>query len=308
MTVGERIKLIRKEKGMTQKQVADRCGMADSAIRKYESGQVTPKQDTLQRIANALGVHLLDLIGIGEDLDKYEVLVETPSNKKHTIADARKLYDSLSKREKGTFFEIVSDDVLLTNDAYIGSRKKAPSYSDGAIKLAKDYDTLDRWGKQALRELADTEIARMEDESRFLVETTLEPEPKIIPLYLTPAAAGYASPVFGEDYEDYTLTPDNPQGADFAVRLQGDSMEPYFPDGEVVFCNRNPLADGDIGVFVVDGTAVCKQYHKEGGVVYLFSLNRKRADVDVVLLPSSGQTLVCQGRVITKRRFPLPGK
>lgn len=186
--------------------------------------------------------------------------------------------------------------------------KKAPSYSDGAIKLAKDYDTLDRWGKQALRELADTEIARMEDESRFLVETTLEPEPKIIPLYLTPAAAGYASPVFGEDYEDYALTPDNPQGADFAVRLQGDSMEPYFPDGEVVFCNRNPLADGDIGVFVVDGTAVCKQYHKEGGVVYLFSLNRKRADVDVVLLPSSGQTLVCQGRVITKRRFPLPGK
>lgn len=186
--------------------------------------------------------------------------------------------------------------------------KKAPSYSDGAIKLAKDYDTLDRWGKQALRELADTEIARMEDESRFLVETTLEPEPKIIPLYLTPAAAGYASPVFGEDYEDYTLTPDNPQGADFAVRLQGDSMEPYFPDGEVVFCNRNPLADGDIGVFVVDGTAVCKQYHKEGGVVYLFSLNRKRADVDVVLLPSGGQTLVCQGRVITKRRYPLPGK
>lgn len=186
--------------------------------------------------------------------------------------------------------------------------KKAPSYSDGAIKLAKDYDTLDRWGKQALRELADTEIARMEDESRFLVETTLEPEPKIIPLYLTPAAAGYASPVFGEDYEDYTLTPDDPQGADFAVRLQGDSMEPYFPDGEVVFCNRNPLADGDIGVFVVDGTAVCKQYHKEGGVVYLFSLNRKRADADVVLLPSGGQTLVCQGRVITKRRYPLPGK
>lgn len=70
MTAGERIKLIRKEKGMTQKQVADRCGMADSAIRKYESGQVTPKQDTLQRIANALGVHLLDLIGIGEELEK----------------------------------------------------------------------------------------------------------------------------------------------------------------------------------------------------------------------------------------------
>lgn len=224
----------------------------------------------------------------------------------------------MSNYIKGLKFPSLSNSIVLAEALQVSIddlagrnnpiKKGAPSYSDGAIKLAKDYDTLDRWGKQALRELADTEIARMEDESRFLVETTLEPEPKIIPLYLTPAAAGYASPVFGEDYEDYTLTPDDPQGADFAVRLQGDSMEPYFPDGEVVFCNRNPLADGDIGVFVVDGTAVCKQYHKEGGVVYLFSLNRKRADVDVVLLPSGGQTLVCQGRVITKRRYPLPGK
>ena len=57
MTVGERIKKIRLEKGMTQKQVADSCGMADSAIRKYESGQITPKFDTIQRIALALEVN-----------------------------------------------------------------------------------------------------------------------------------------------------------------------------------------------------------------------------------------------------------
>ena len=61
MTVGERLKAIRKEKGLTQKQVASGCGMADSAIRKYESGLITPKLETIQRIANALGVHVLDL-------------------------------------------------------------------------------------------------------------------------------------------------------------------------------------------------------------------------------------------------------
>lgn len=62
MTIGELIRLARKEKGMTQKQVAELCGMADSAIRKYESGSQTPKLKTLQRIATALGVSYWDLI------------------------------------------------------------------------------------------------------------------------------------------------------------------------------------------------------------------------------------------------------
>lgn len=56
MTIGERIRAVRQQKGMTQKQVADACNMADSAIRKYESGIQTPKIETLQRIADALGV------------------------------------------------------------------------------------------------------------------------------------------------------------------------------------------------------------------------------------------------------------
>ena len=51
----------------------------------------------------------------------------------------------------------------------------------------------------------------------------------------------------------------------------------------------------------------CKQYYKDAlGIVYLFSLNRARADADVVLPPSSGRTLACFGRVLLKRRFPLP--
>lgn len=64
MTVGERIKKFRLEKGLTQKQVAISCGMADSAIRKYESGKVTPKYEMLQRIAIALGVHPGELMGL----------------------------------------------------------------------------------------------------------------------------------------------------------------------------------------------------------------------------------------------------
>lgn len=61
-------------------------------------------------------------------------------------------------------------------------------------------------------------------------------------------------------------------------------------------------------MFCVDSGTVIKQYYRDAqlGMVYLFSLNRKRADADVPIYPSSGQTLVCQGRVITLHRYPIP--
>lgn len=186
--------------------------------------------------------------------------------------------------------------------------KVGEEFSKAEKAHIKKYRSLDFYGKEAVDNILDIEWRRCEDDSQFLNDTDPEEEPKIIPLYLFPAAAGYASPVFNEDYENYELKPEDPQGATFAVRLQGDSMEPDFPDGSIVFCNKDPLIDGDIGVFNVDSGSVCKQYHKEGGVVYLFSLNRARQDADVILFPSGNRPLSCQGRVITKKRYRVPGR
>ena len=123
-----------------------------------------------------------------------------------------------------------------------------------------------------------------------------------------PAAAGYAAPVFGEDFDYLQVTDGVPQAAEFAVRIQGDSMVPYIPDGSVVYVNRDPLKAGDVGIFCVDGDIFCKQYYKDpAGTVYLFSLNRARADADVVLTAGSGRTLACFGRVIL-HALPLPGR
>lgn len=68
MTIGERIKKIRIDKGLTQKQVGQLSGMADSAIRKYELGVQNPKVETIQRIADALGVSASFLIGFDEKI------------------------------------------------------------------------------------------------------------------------------------------------------------------------------------------------------------------------------------------------
>lgn len=167
-------------------------------------------------------------------------------------------------------------------------------------QLLEQYRGLSPRGRETVRSVVDALCAYRDE----LEESRQEKEPRVIPLYRSPAAAGYAAPVFGEDYDSIPVEDGVPQAAEFAVRIQGDSMEPHISNGEVVYVNRDPLKNGDVGIFCVDGDMLCKQYYKDpAGIVYLFSLNRARADADAVLMPSGGRTLVCFGRVMM---HPLP--
>ncbi len=57
MTVGENIRRIRKERGLTQKQLGELIGVSEAYIRTYESGRRNPKPSTLEKIAKALAVN-----------------------------------------------------------------------------------------------------------------------------------------------------------------------------------------------------------------------------------------------------------
>lgn len=61
MSIGQRIKERRLKLGMTQKQLGELCGMADSAIRKYESGKIIPKKSTIEKITYALSISEMEL-------------------------------------------------------------------------------------------------------------------------------------------------------------------------------------------------------------------------------------------------------
>ena len=170
-------------------------------------------------------------------------------------------------------------------------------------QLLAQYRALSPLGRESVQAVLEALQAY-----RAELETTPDREPRVIPLYRTPAAAGYAAPVFGEDFDYLQVTDSIPQAAEFAVRIQGDSMVPYIADGDTVYVNHDPLKAGDVGIFCVDGEMFCKQYYKDpAGTVYLFSLNRARADADLVLTAGSGRTLVCFGRVILHAP-PLSGK
>ena len=74
MKTGNLIRELREGAGLTQKQLGDLCGMADSAIRRYESGRGNPTEKTLQRIAGALKVPVESLLSKASETQHYEEL------------------------------------------------------------------------------------------------------------------------------------------------------------------------------------------------------------------------------------------
>ena len=107
MLIGERIKKERNQKGLTQKELAERLGVTTTVIGQYERTERTPKMETLVKIAEALelpGYHLLCkhfnvsadyLLGLAEDKVQQNpsavTVVQIPDEVSGLISDYQKL-------------------------------------------------------------------------------------------------------------------------------------------------------------------------------------------------------------------------
>lgn len=68
MTIGENIRKIRKQQGLTQKELAELAGLNEVTIRSYEAGKFKPKLENIKKLSKALGTYY----GIvGDDWPKY---------------------------------------------------------------------------------------------------------------------------------------------------------------------------------------------------------------------------------------------
>ena len=86
MDLGEKIRLVRHQRGMTLEDVGDACGVGKSTVRKWESGQIANmRRDKIALVANALGVTPAYLMG----WDESPALPTMPANivpvKRHTV-------------------------------------------------------------------------------------------------------------------------------------------------------------------------------------------------------------------------------
>ncbi len=202
----------------------------------------------------------------------------------------------LSTLKKLSSFFGISLDCLADDGAPLPDFEQSPP-----SEIERKYSALSRKGQNIVSGLIDGLLDYDAPEQE-------DKQPVYIREYVTPVAAGYASPAEGEDYNLIEKPSDAPEKTDFAVRIDGDSMEPYIRDGSRVYVARtNELVPGDVGIFFVDGDMKCKQYCEDSfGNIYLFSLNRERSDADVTIRASSGITVFCFGKVLLKKRPPLP--
>ena len=111
MTTGEIIKKLRKERKLTQMQLAAISGVSQQAISFLENGRNTAGEATLRLLANALGCTISELLGEAKpvsepaDREKYLLFVFRQLNEKgqdDLLAYAEFCLTRLPKQEKTT--------------------------------------------------------------------------------------------------------------------------------------------------------------------------------------------------------------
>ncbi len=85
-----------------------------------------------------------------------------------------------------------------------------------------------------------------------------------------------------------------PPGAEFAVIMTDSSMEPCIKRGETVYCGRARSLDvGDVGLFLLRGRMVCRQYVEDSeGYIYLLTPGGRGEDFTVP--PGEDVTLIAK--------------
>ena len=116
-----------------------------------------------------------------------------------------------------------------------------------------------------------------------------------LPLYSLAVSAGTGQFLDGEDYEMVEVGQEVPDGSNFGVRVAGDSMEPRFHNGQIIWVQQRSLMTGEIGIFLYDGNAYLKQLVAREGRVALHSLNPRYEDIFI----SDALPLRVLGKVLT---------
>ena len=153
MQINEVIRRYRKEKKLTQEEMANKLGVTAPAVNKWESGASTPDISLLAPIARLLGISLDELLSFNETLSELEV--SNIIKELHGMIGREKLYVIYQK-----MVDIVREYPNAENlKLSLASMLLAQTLILGASERAK-YDD---WIQECLEELlkSDTESTKM---------------------------------------------------------------------------------------------------------------------------------------------------
>lgn len=136
MAIGEQIKKLRKQQHMTQKQLAEKAGIAEITIRQYEAEKYNPKINALNKLCIALDCKITDLID--EESKKYYRMFdnekETESTPRFKQSESQILYLEPPS---------VDEDVAKQNAKVrkiLSKHESGEKLSNEDIQILKDYN------------------------------------------------------------------------------------------------------------------------------------------------------------------------
>ena len=238
--IAENITYFRKQRDITQKEMAKEVGITTSTMTDYMKLRSAPSFGVIQKLANYFGVKKSDIDTTFKE-ESTNSLPDTP--------------DLLTQ-------QITDKVVQLTPD-----NKK--------IVLRTSEELLER-------QKANGGTYRQKNEEETKINEVSE---KVVQFY-------------GYDYYDHATSAGTGQylndvrverielpvdvDADFVIPIKGDSMEPDYQDGDLVFIQTSvDLNDGVIGVFNYNGEAYIKQLVIDEDQAYLHSLNPEYKDMPI---------------------------
>lgn len=173
----------------------------------------------------------------------------------------------------------------------LGIRDVVDTFTTGSIRHSIDY--LNKEGISKVNEYINVLVA-----SRLFCNDVIDPcitPIRRLPVYTQTASAGTGLFLDSSDYDEIDVGREVPDHADFGIKVSGNSMEPQYINGQIVWVHRqDTLENGDIGIFNLNGNAYIKKYHIDNNKTFLLSINPEYSPISI----NNSDDFITYGKVI----------
>lgn len=225
-----------------------------------------------------------------------------------SVSTLGKLLSGHTEEPKLSSAVAIADALGCSLEYLATGREEPPRLTDAELARVEKYRALDDHGARICDYILEEEFRRVQSPSRnvrtnpvepiFRPQSTVQKKAKMlrIPLFADRVSAGTG--IYLESNHSTVISvaeTEKTRGADFALRVSGDSMEPRYHDGDILLVRNTPeIAVGELGIFICDGEG----YFKEFGGDCLRSLNPAYAPIPL----SDFGSFSCRGSVIGSLR------
>lgn len=167
MSIADNIKQLRKQNHMTQKQLAERSGLAVITIQQYEAGKFSPKPDAVMKLCVGLNCKITDIID--DETQKYYRMFD---NIKKTENIDYEHFSENSVHEDGPIrihHNFSSEDIENLKEVSTIYKKieNGEKLTENDLQILKEYNKREELAKKCLKEALQTMKEKLMPLMRF---------------------------------------------------------------------------------------------------------------------------------------------